>query len=42
MTTPGWDAFVTTMRDWIELRLHSPADLGRLTGLLVIAAAENT
>jgi Family of unknown function (DUF5519) len=28
-------------RDWIELRLHSPADLDRLTRLLVIAAAEN-
>jgi len=29
-------------RDWIELLLHSPADLDRLTRLLVIAAAENT
>jgi hypothetical protein len=28
-------------RDWIELLLHSPADLDRLTRLLVIAAAEN-
>jgi Family of unknown function (DUF5519) len=28
-------------RDWIELHLNSPTDLGRLTGLLVIAATEN-
>jgi hypothetical protein len=28
-------------RDWIELRLSSPADLDRLTRLLVITAAEN-
>lgn len=28
-------------RDWIELRLRSPADLDRLSRLLVIAAAEN-
>jgi len=28
-------------RDGIELRPHSPADLDRLTGLLVIAAAAN-
>lgn len=28
-------------RDWIELHLGSPADLDRLAGLLVIAAAGN-
>jgi Family of unknown function (DUF5519) len=28
-------------RDWIELRLRTPADLDRLAGLLAIAAAEN-
>lgn len=28
-------------RDWIELRLRSPADLDRLSRLLGIAAAEN-
>jgi hypothetical protein len=28
-------------RDWIELHLRSPADLGHLTPLLLIAAAEN-
>ena len=31
----------SSRRDWIELRLDLPADLDRLTGLLVIAAAEN-
>ena len=28
-------------RDWIELRLRSPADLDHLAGLLIIAATEN-
>jgi Luciferase len=29
-------------RDWIELTLHSPADLDQLTGLLTIAITANT
>jgi hypothetical protein len=29
-------------RDWIELRLRSPADLDRLAPLLAIASAANT
>ncbi len=28
-------------RDWIELHLDSPADLGRLGGLLAVALAAN-
>jgi len=40
----GHDAAVRrdpSRRDWIELHLHSPADLGRLAKLVAVAMAAN-